>query len=306
MDIGTGPFALFALAAVRAGAKKVYAIEANPEAAERARNFVSRQDDIPAGSVEVIEGFTTAITLPEKVDLVIAEIVGALASEENMITTMRDAQERHMKTPKDPFSYIPCGVQTFAAPASYALHPILAPPRYERLQGQPLRLNARDRTLELLADPQLLEDIKFFDDKLPSPGRWKTTEKPLEFTVAAARLEMNEKDYYEALMKEEVTPEEAGPLAKLTAKTFSGMAFWPRLTLDPAGTIVVESRGPLGEHQKSHWPTVLALMHPTPVPIKAGDVLKISEALRRALVSRLFVCVNFAVESVNVCPSVCL
>ena len=71
-----------------------------------------------------------------------------------------------------------------------------------------------------------------------------------------------------------------------------------------AGKIVVESRGLKGEHQKSHWPTLLTLMSPTPVPVqrlgfiwrtrsmkrwfviftytapalRPGDILKISES----------------------------
>eukprot|EP00931_Biecheleriopsis_adriatica_P043627 TRINITY_DN24936_c0_g1_i1.p1 TRINITY_DN24936_c0_g1~~TRINITY_DN24936_c0_g1_i1.p1 ORF type:complete len:460 (-),score=92.76 TRINITY_DN24936_c0_g1_i1:47-1426(-) len=277
LDIGTGPFALFALVAIRAGAKKVYAVEANPEAAERAKQFVSEQEDIPEGAVEVIEGFTTGLTLPEKVDVVVAEIVGAFASEENMIETIRDAQERHMKNPRDPENYIPFSVQTFTAPVSYALHPILAPPRYEKLGGQPLRLNPRDQTMQLIADPQKLEDIVFSDPNLPKAGRW--AQPPLSFSITSLRLEANYKKYLQALTGEEKVPtEEADPLARKTADTFSGMAFWPRLVLDPAGEIIVESRGPLGEHQKSHWPTVMALMSPTPVPVAAGDVIKISEA----------------------------
>ena len=55
------------------------------------------------------------------------------------------------------------------------------------------------------------------------------------------------------------------------ACAFSGFACWPRLQLDPAGTLVVESRGPRGEHQKSHWQTVLQLMSDEPLSIEAGD-----------------------------------
>ena len=88
LDIGTGPFALFATVAARAGAKKVYAVEGNPEAADRARAFLLEQEDIPEGVIEaragvsksscrcphrasepcgeVIDGFSTAVTLPEK------------------------------------------------------------------------------------------------------------------------------------------------------------------------------------------------------------------------------------------------
>jgi len=277
LDIGTGPFALFALAAVRAGADKVYAIEANGEAAVRARDFVAEQEDIPEGAVEIIEGFSTAVDLPEKVDLVVAEIMGVIASEENMIQTINDAKERHMKNPKDLNNFIPSQVLTYAAPVSYALHNILKPPRYERLNGQPLRVNARDRTIELLSEPLVLEDIKWTDPKLPGRGgRWE--QQPLEFEISASRLETNRQSYYKALKKEEVPDEEAEPLAKKTAESFSGMAFWPKLILDPAGKIVVESRGPAGEHQKSHWPTLLSLMNPEPVPVKAGQKFTLREA----------------------------
>jgi len=276
LDIGTGPFALFALVAARAGARKVYAVEANPEAAARAREFVAKADDVPEGTVEVIEGFTTALNLPEKVDLVCAEIVGAMASEENMIGTIRDAQARHVKDPNNPASWIPVGVQTFGAPVSYAYHPMLAPPRYDRLKGRPLRVNCRDRTLELLSDPQVIEDVQFCSPSLPKAGAWERN-TPFSFPITAKRLEENEKYYFETLLKNEITAEEAKGVAKTTAASFSGMAFWPKLTLDEAGEIVVESRGPLGEHQKSHWQTLLSLMSPTPVPVKAGDLFKLTQ-----------------------------
>uniref|UniRef100_A0A7S4SJ80 Protein arginine N-methyltransferase n=1 Tax=Alexandrium monilatum TaxID=311494 RepID=A0A7S4SJ80_9DINO len=276
LDIGTGPFALFALVAARAGAKKVYAVEANPEAAARAKAIVAKATDIPPGTVEVIEGFTTSLDLPEKVDMVCAEIVGALASEENLVATIRDAQARHLKNPSDPNAYIPFSVQTFGAPVSYALHPVLAPPRYERLKGQPLRVNCRDKTVQLLSDPKVIEDIRFADVGLPGPGHWQPA-APFDFRVCPERLEANCKEYYEALLKEQLKPEEAEPVAVSTANSFSGMAFWPRLMLDPAGEIVVESRGPMGEHQKSHWQTLLALMSPTPVPVRPGQTLRITE-----------------------------
>eukprot|EP00965_Chrysotila_dentata_P027616 917977-Pleurochrysis_carterae.AAC.2 len=70
LDIGTGPFALLALIAARAGAKKVYAIEASKEAAKRARKTIAAAKDVPPGTITVIEGFSTQIALDEKVDLV--------------------------------------------------------------------------------------------------------------------------------------------------------------------------------------------------------------------------------------------
>ena len=66
-----------------------------------------------------------------------------------------------MKRPYDPTSYIPFRCQTLAAPATYALHYALGPPQFDwaKLGGEPVRLNCRDETLQLLAEPQLLEDV---------------------------------------------------------------------------------------------------------------------------------------------------
>merc|ERR1712039_1162874 len=187
-----------------------------------------------------------------------------------------------MGEPNNPASYIPVGVQTFAAPVSYALHPVLAPPRFERLQGRPLRVNCRDYTVQLLSDPQIVEDLPFSSPNLPGPGTFKR-EQPFKFPISEARVKTSEKFYYETLIKEKMKEEEAVKVANETANSFSGMAFWPRLVLDTAGEIVVESRGPLGEHQKSHWQTLLSLMSPTPVPVTPGDVLEVTE---EALIDR--------------------
>ena len=94
LDLGTGPFCVLALIAATAGAKKVYAVEANPEAARRAKAFIAKCEDpnasrrdvdglvpLAPGLIEVIEGFSTELTLPEKVDLCVFEICGSLASE---------------------------------------------------------------------------------------------------------------------------------------------------------------------------------------------------------------------------------
>ena len=180
------------------------------------------------------------VSLAEKVDLVLAEIVGSVASEEGLYATIRDAQARralchvdatwmrrpgdrtcdatckatgairvvageshskrechvtgdraaqarHLKRPYDASSYIPAGCQTLAAPASYALHYALGPPQesappakdtycaaphhsssivtsllvlppqYDWTKlGEPVRLNCRDETLQLLDEPQAI------------------------------------------------------------------------------------------------------------------------------------------------------
>ena len=111
VDIGTGPYALLALMAARAGAKRVCAIEASPWAARRARSCVERATDVPVGVVTVVDGLSTDVTLPEKADLLVAELVGSVCTEEGLLCSMRDAVERHVLRPDDRHPTYPCAAR---------------------------------------------------------------------------------------------------------------------------------------------------------------------------------------------------
>lgn len=53
VDVGTGPFAVLAICAAKAGARQVYAIEADPTAAKLAREAIAReglQDRVQVGA----------------------------------------------------------------------------------------------------------------------------------------------------------------------------------------------------------------------------------------------------------------
>ncbi|KAJ1447412.1 S-adenosyl-L-methionine-dependent methyltransferase [Pelagophyceae sp. CCMP2097] len=288
LDLGTGPYAVLALIAAKYGAKKVYAVEANPEAARRARALIYRCETgdrgadgyfpLKPGQVVILDGFSTALELPEKVDLVVAEICGSIASEEGLYATMRDARERHVKYPDSEDSYIPRRCQTFAAPVSYALHSLLEAPAFDwgKVVGNPIRFNCRDEALQLLAAPQLLEDIDF-SKPLPAPG--KPISRSVSFEVDAGVLANTEKKFALALKEERQLSalvnktDDIPRLSKQLSTAFSGMALWPTLVLD--GETSVRSRGPVGEHQKSHWQTVLELMAAAPVAVRAGDRVEI-------------------------------
>ncbi len=279
MDLGTGPYAVLALQAAKAGAKKVYAIEAIPQAASLARLAVAkavRKGDVPEGVIEVIEGLSTNVTLPEKVDLVVAEIIGSIASEEGLHATLRDVHARHVKNPSSPSSFIPTKVQTFASPASYTLHYALGPPEYDwsKLQ-EPVRFNCRDAAVQLLSDPQLAEDISFSSLDFPPPGPYRPTEGRLDFQVSESRLRTNSEVYYKELKKAGSTESDATSTANSLSRSLSGIAFWPRLILDTSGDITVESRAQLGGAQKSHWQTVLAITSDRPVEVGEGDVIQV-------------------------------
>jgi len=274
LDLGTGPFAIFAIKAAELGAKKVYAIEANKEAAKTARETVAKKgyEDI----ITVLDGFSTDIELPEKVDLVVAEIIGSIASEEGVVATIADAHKRFAKKPNSPASWIPNRVQTYAAPASYTLHNMFGPPGFDwnKLNGEPVRFSCRDEGLQLLSDPQVVEDISFagildYDGSIMSARN-----KVLRFTVSGKRAEQNTEKLVGELQRNQLGKSEATRMAEATGNSVSGIALWPRLILSDG--ITINSRQyPDGGHQRSHWQTVLPIMKDRPVPVQGGDTIEV-------------------------------
>lgn len=312
LDLGTGPFAILALFAARAGARRVFAIEANAAAAEQAREAVAEavaRGDVLSGVIEVIEGFSTDVTLPEKVDLLVAEICGSVASEEGLCHTMRDARLRHLRTPDDPASYIPMRCQTVAVPASYSLNHRCAtdeaamignswhmhqaggsaPPdapagEYSCIRDVhaytgvgPVRFNCDDPWMLPLSAPLVWEDYAFHEAAPPGPGIHSPV-SPLEFRITAATIEANGRRFAAQLEQHGVGAEEAARAAEGVAGSLCGVALWLRLVLDEGGAaeppIVVESRGSAGEPKVSHWQTLLPLFG-APTPLKAGDVITV-------------------------------
>ena len=283
LDLGTGPFAIFAIKAAELGAKKVYAIEANKEAAKVARETVAKKgyDDV----ITVLEGFSTDIELPnnDKVDLIVAEIIGSIVSEEGVVATITDAHKRFAKNPESPKSWIPTRVQTYAAPASYTLHNMFGPPGFDwsKLNGEPVRFSCRDEGLQLLSNPQVVEDIVFADILNYETKGGDAKNKVLKFNVDDARTKDNTDKLVGELQRNQLGKSEATRLAISTGSSFSGIALWPRLILSESDTgdnsITISSRQyPNGGHQRSHWQTVLPIMQDRPVPVQGGDVIQVT------------------------------
>ena len=93
VDIGTGSGVL-AIAAARAGARRIYAVEASDiaDVAERvfARNGVQDR-------VTLIRGWSRNVELPEPADLLVAELIGNEPFEEEILETTLDARRRLLK-----------------------------------------------------------------------------------------------------------------------------------------------------------------------------------------------------------------
>ena len=80
LEIGPGAEAVLSRMAIAAGARKVYAVELSPDAAERARARLRAEglDD----RVLVLTGDIATVALPEKADVCISEIVGSIGGSE--------------------------------------------------------------------------------------------------------------------------------------------------------------------------------------------------------------------------------
>ncbi|MFJ1990823.1 50S ribosomal protein L11 methyltransferase [Streptomyces asiaticus] len=95
LDIGTGKDAVWALAAARAGARHVWAVEVIPNSAQIARETIEEAGF--ADRITVIEGLSTEIELPEPVDMCVSEIIGTLGGSEGAGSVLRDARKRLVK-----------------------------------------------------------------------------------------------------------------------------------------------------------------------------------------------------------------
>jgi Ribosomal protein L11 methyltransferase (PrmA) len=93
LDIGTGSGVL-AVAAARAGARRVYAVEASDIAEVAGRVFAANG---VTDTVTLVPGWSRQIELPEPADLLVAEIIGNEPFEEEILETTLDARHRLLK-----------------------------------------------------------------------------------------------------------------------------------------------------------------------------------------------------------------
>lgn len=93
LDIGTGT-GIYAMAAARAGARHVYAIEAGPIA--RAARALFRVNGL-ADRITLLRGWSTQLWLPERADVLISEVIGNEPLAEGVIGVTKDALRRLLK-----------------------------------------------------------------------------------------------------------------------------------------------------------------------------------------------------------------
>jgi protein arginine N-methyltransferase 1 len=112
VGLGLGPLSLMAL---RAGAKKVYGVELDPEAVELATRVI-RANGFDASRFEALQGLSMKVELPEKVDVLISETLDSMGIGENTALFMNDAK----RFLKDGGVFLPSRLDCYAALASPA------------------------------------------------------------------------------------------------------------------------------------------------------------------------------------------
>jgi predicted nicotinamide N-methyase len=93
LDIGTGTGVL-AIAAARAGAGRVYGIEAGDMS--RLARSVIRANGLE-DRIRLVEGWSTQVGLPERADLLVSEIIGEIPLDERILEVTLDARQRLIK-----------------------------------------------------------------------------------------------------------------------------------------------------------------------------------------------------------------
>ena len=157
LDIGTGPGVL-AMAAVHAGAKHVYAIEASG-IGERAQEIFEANG--LANRITLLRGYSTTVNLPEKADVLVSEIIGNDPLGERVVETTVDARKRLLKPEA---RLIPSKLRIFGVPVTIPrtelMKLVLTPETLQNWRSwysmdfEPLIQTQQDTLLQFFIKPQ--------------------------------------------------------------------------------------------------------------------------------------------------------
>jgi hypothetical protein len=94
LELGTGRKALWAICCARAGASRVYAIEANEKSY---RASVECVRSLGIANVHIIQGFSDQVDLPERCDVLVHDLIGDIGSSEGVVPFVADVKRRLLK-----------------------------------------------------------------------------------------------------------------------------------------------------------------------------------------------------------------
>lgn len=254
VDIGTGTGVL-AAAAARAGARHVYAIEATG-IGEAAKVLFAANG--LADCITVIPGWSSHVELPERANVLIAEIIGNDPLEEGVMETFADARKRLLT---EDARVIPSGVKVFALPVTVADKVLSrftftsdSTDKWREWYGMDfssLLTSATNRSVVFRYPPHEVR-------------AWPVLAEPLML----ANLDLSGASH--------PLVNEAAELTITTAGSLSGLLVYFELDVAP-GQRLTTSPAEAGE-TSSWW--VKIWLSETPVEVKPGDKLKVSYRYR--------------------------
>ena len=250
VDLGTGT-GILAMAAARAGARKVYAIEAGPVGPIARKLFAANG---LADRIELVEGYSTEIDLPERADVLVTETFGNSPLSEEVMEIVVDARSRLLKPDA---RVVPGSVRVF---------------------GTPISIPAKDRGQFLFTPDRLERWREWYDmDFTPLGGvdrnalltHWLDSRKvvdwhPLADAAPLADIDLTSVSDAKVHGTAEVPVHKKGVL--------SGVAIHFDLRLSPG---VSHSTDPRQSDADNHW-TVPIYFFVEPMDVRRGDVLQLS------------------------------
>ncbi|WP_414571074.1 50S ribosomal protein L11 methyltransferase [Nostoc sp. CCY 9925] len=181
LDLGTGT-GILGLWALQAGAKHLYAIDVNKDIlAIASENFAQNGF---TGKYDIFHGMSYDIDLPTQVDLIISEIMGNIADNEDFVPILTDAYKRFLKQ---------SGIMLPSKVCS-KLVPISSLKAHQQVQSQKVkRINANysiEKLLQRLASQSPFDT--YYDAIIPGTSYLSTPQVAKQF-----KMDGNDKAVYE-------------------------------------------------------------------------------------------------------------
>lgn len=245
IDIGTGT-GILALAAARAGARHVYAIEAGgigktAEALFKSNSFGDR--------ITLVSGWSTQIDLEERADVMVSEIIGNEPLDEKIIETNIDARKRLLK---DDARLVPGKMRIMGLPVTipsselnkrtFSKEALSRWNRWYEFDFSPLQQMISDAPQSFFIKPQKAE-------------HWVSISQP----VMLAEIDFKS-------VKESMIDNNVQATAETTGE-ISGLLIYFELEIAPD---VILSTHPQKADENNHWQSLIWAA-PKPLFVKNGD-----------------------------------
>lgn len=250
VDLGTGT-GILAMAAARAGARKVYAIEAGPVGPIAKKLFAANG---LADRIELVAGYSTDIDLPERADVLVTETFGNSPLSEEVLEIVVDARKRLLKPGA---RVVPGSVRVFGTPV------VVPPKELSQFVFTPDRLRQWRQWYDIDFTP--LGSV----DRNALLTHWLDREKVADWKPLAPTAPLVDIDLT-ALGDARVRGSGDVPVHK--SGVLSGIAVHFELQLSPG---VTHSTDPWQSGPDNHW-LVPIYFFVEPMDVVDGDVLRIS------------------------------